>query len=736
MDDRRTEPMTPGLLLMLWRERWGKAGGKNQTTPYLEGLANSWGRRLTHLSLWSLPGVTIVAGLVCLLLFALLLTVQFSTNGQIVFSIFLICLTLFLHRYAGTFVTLVLLGLTVIVSARYLYWRFSATLVPDLGWAFIFGFCLCVAEVHLWLLMIVRSMQVIWPLKQANALLPDESAQWPTVDILVSCQGQTLATIKSTATTTLALDWPKNKLKTYILDADHRDDIKELAESIGSTYLTHSENLNDKASSINNALSQTDGQIVVLLDCDWKLDKNFLIMTLGWFVRDMKLGMLQTPQHFLAPEPSECSLQIVNSPDLTGHCALIRRSALVEAGGVQREPPTKWAHTALRLQGLGYDTAYIGFSRQEHTPHETQTVNAEPQTEFAAKIFRVDHPFGDKSLLWKQRLASLKAMLQFYYLVPRLIFLAAPLLYLWADVRFIQTSAALFAAYAVPYLMHDHTTRLRLQRGDRLTVTTDIRETALAWHILLLTTLTLMRTEFLSWFNVFRANQIEKSATLDRRLVISDLISFFFNMSVLVVGITHFLAGDFNTQEFAFLLFFLLWTGYNLMILAAKLAVAEEGREIQRHTRLQASLPAMIKLPSGRTVSCMTENFPEIALALKLPAPLAIENRLPVGISIFHANREFSFPAQVTLETDLVLRVNIDGPAQKVYRALGDAAFSRGEDWPGWFPDQDADRPIPLWISRVVLATRMMFVEFATHVGTFSRWWRFGSWMQIWKKKK
>ncbi len=728
--------MNPRLLLRLWRERWDKSVGNTLATPYLQGQINLWGNRLTRLSVWSLPGVAILTSLLCLLLFVFLLTIRFTLNGQIVFSVFLVCIGLYVSRYAGRFVTLVLLGLALIVSMRYLYWRFGATLVPDTNSDFVLGFCLCVAEVHLWLLISLKSIQAIWPLKQPHIPLPSESAKWPTVDIFIPCDDQPPAAIRSAALAALALDWPKNKLRTYLLDDSPKDDIKALADSIGATYLTYPDNSDGKVGNVNHALPGTEGELIAILDCDRPLDADFLKMTVGWFVQDTKLGMLLTPQHFLAPAPSERCLEILSGSDFARSGAILRRSMLVEVGGVETQAVTKQANTALKLQARGHRAAYFGFANEaSHHVTEGPRLRVNRRAESAPVIFQVTGSLGDKSLLWRQRLAFLRAMLQFYYPVPRLIFFSAPLAFLLADVQLIQTSAELFAAYALPHLIQGHIARQRMRGDYRFTVGADVRETALAWYLLLATTLTLIRTEFSRYRNPFKIGNVKKEAALDWKLALPYVIIFTFSLMGVIVGTNRLRLPNTQEQEIVVILF-LLWAVYNLMILAAMLAVAQESRDVRQHIRLLTQLPAMIKLPSGRTVSCMTENFPEIALALKLPAPMTIENGLTVGISIFYGNREFSFPAQVALEQDSVLRATIDGPAQNVYGALSVAAYSRGQDWPKWLPAQDADQPIPLWIPRAFTVMRSAVLGFVADFGKFARWPRFGSWMQIWKKKK
>ncbi|MFZ4478517.1 MAG: hypothetical protein ACOYNZ_01345 [Rhodoferax sp.] len=734
MDDRHAESMNPRLLLALWRERWGKPVDKTLATPYLHGQPNIWGHRLTHMWTWSLPGVTLLFAVVCLVLFGFLLSVELDLSGQIIFSIFFVFLAIYAQRYAGTLISLVLLCLAVIVCARYLYWRFSATLAKDISSAFAFGFGLCVAEAHLWLLTFVRSTQTLWPLKQNEVPLPVEPGGLPTVDIYIACHDQPLAAVKSTALAALALDWPKQKSRIYLLDILHREDIQALSESIGCTCLAQPDDSHDNASSINHALAQTHGDLVAIIEGDQPPPADLLRMTVGWFLHDVKLGMVQTPRHFLAPPPSARIMGIFDKPDLAGSCSLIRRSVLLEIGGIDSETISSQHHTALKMQTLGYNTAYFSVTTRPTRSRPRQTTRIQQHAPSPVEAFQVDHPFGDRSLLWKQRLKYLNDMLEFYGLFPRLAFLAAPLIYLLLNISIIDTTAALLVAYILPLLVHRHIALQRLERHDRFTFWTDIRETALAWYLLMLTTITVIRTELSSFTNTFKINHAHTNAVFKWQVALPFIAIFILTAAALVVSIERLPRLDSNSQAIAVL--FCLWSLYNMTILAAKLAVTEEIRSIQRHTSRQIQIPAMIKLLSGHTVSCVTKNFPDIALALELPAPIAIENGETVNISVFYANREYSFPAIVDLEPDLVLRVHIDGSAQNVYRSLGVAAYSRGQDWPKWLPDREADRPFPVWASNAFSATRIAARGFGADVIRFVHLGRFGSWMQTWKKKK
>ena len=159
-------------MLSLWRERWGKAAGTSFKVPYVRGKINQWTQGFPHADIWSVTGVSVAALLSCLVLLGLMMGLRLSFNSQIVFSVVFVSLAVYMRRYAGTLITLVLTGMAIIASSRYLYWRFDATLVPNFSLDFIFGFYLFVAECYLALLVAIGLIQSIWPLKRMCASYP------------------------------------------------------------------------------------------------------------------------------------------------------------------------------------------------------------------------------------------------------------------------------------------------------------------------------------------------------------------------------------------------------------------------------------------------------------------------------------------------------------------------------------------------------------------------------------
>ncbi|MFW3367568.1 glycosyltransferase family 2 protein [Rhodococcus qingshengii] len=96
---------------------------------------------------------------------------------------------------------------------------------------------------------------------------------------------------------------------TWILDDGNRSELAAAASSAGVGYLTRSSNwvgkpLHAKAGNLNNALLETDGEFLLILDADQVPEPQILHRTLGYF-RDPKMALVQTPQYFVNVPPSD-----------------------------------------------------------------------------------------------------------------------------------------------------------------------------------------------------------------------------------------------------------------------------------------------------------------------------------------------------------------------------------------------------------------------------------------------
>ena len=708
-----------GLIRGFWRNYFSLSGSRvsNLDTQYLFGWVNQAGGKLVDSPLWTQQRIVYLVIGISLIIAATTVFIPFSRNEQLLFSLLLLIPALYLRRYVGTLVTLILIGISMIASTRYLVWRFTVTISYDsMGMDMGFGLGLLAAEVYAWLVLVFGFIQTIWPLRRKPVPLPANTDKWPSVDVYIPTYNEPLSVVRSTVVAAMAMDWPRDKIKVFILDDGRREEFRLFAEEVACGYVTRDNNRHAKAGNINQALPKSDGELIAIFDCDHIPTRSFLQLCVGWFLIDPKLAMVQTPHHFLSPDPFERNLGVFrdvpnegnlfyglvqdgndfwNATFFCGSCAIIRRDMLLEVGGVAIETVTEDAHTALKLHRRGYNTAYLGIPQAAGLATESLSAHVGQRIRWArgmAQICRVDNPLLGRGLSLAQQICYLNAMMHFFYGFPRIVFLTAPLAYMFFEAHVIQASADLIAAYALPHLLHANMANSRTQGAHRHSFWGEVYETALAWYILVPTTLAIINPK-LGKFNVTAKGGQVLDEYFDWRIATPYVVILFLNLLGLLVGFGRFFW--WNTHEQGTVLLNIVWTLYNMTVLGATLAVAQEARQIRSSWRIQMELPAMLTLPNGRTMACKTEDFSEGGFALKLPAPLDVTQGSEVRVSVFRGEQEFSFPAITVFNKGMTFRVRFEGLSLANYRQMIAATFSRGDAWLDWRePEVKTDAPM------------------------------------------
>lgn len=346
----------------------------------LQRIEQSVATRLSQLSRRTRRILFIILGIFTGILALLCISQPFGMVAQFVFVLLLWAIAMVVRRVPGRLPTLMLIVLSLTVSCRYLWWRYTETLNWDDPVSLVCGLLLLLAETYAWVVLVLGYFQTIWPLNRQPVPMPDDMNSWPTIDLMVPTYNEDLGVVKPTIYAALGIDWPKDKINIYILDDGNRPAFKAFAAEVGVHYIARPTHEHAKAGNINNALKQASGEFVAIFDCDHVPTRSFLQLTVGWFFKDKKLGMIQTPHHFFSPDPFERNLgrfrQTPNEGTLfyglvqdgndmwdatffCGSCAVLRRSALDEVGGIAVETVTEDAHTSLRLHRKGYTSAYI-----------------------------------------------------------------------------------------------------------------------------------------------------------------------------------------------------------------------------------------------------------------------------------------------------------------------------------------------------------------------------------------
>ena len=650
-------------------------------------------------------------------------------TGQLLFSAGSFGAALLLSRTPGRLTTLAMIVLSISASSRYMYWRVTDT-VGFTNWVdACFGFGLLLAELYAFLVLLIGYFQTAWPLQRRPVPMPQDVDTWPSVDVFIPTYNEPLEVVKQTVFSAMQMDWPEDRLHVYVLDDGRREEFRDFCEELGVGYLTRDNNAHAKAGNINAALAVTGSDYVAIFDCDHIPTRSFLQICMGWFIRDPKLAMLQTPHHFFSPDPFEKNLDtfhvmpnegelfygivqdgndLWNAAFFCGSCAIIKRAPLLEVGGVAVETVTEDAHTALKLSRHGYNTAYLELPQAAGLATESLSAHVGQRIRWArgmAQICRVDNPLFGPGLKLGQRLCYFNAMLHFFYGLPRLVFLTAPLAYLFFSAHVFQATAAMITAYALPHLMHASITNSRIQGRFRYSFWNEVYESVLAWYIMRPVLVAFVNPK-LGKFNVTAKGGVIEQSYFDWSIARPYLILLLLNLLGFVVGIWRMVAVGPSSEVFTTLVINMVWTAYNIILTSASLAVASETRQVRSTPRVTAALPAALRFADGKTLVCETDDFSQSGVGLRVPNELQLETGSEVHVSLFRSDEEGTFPAQVTFSGGGRLGLRFEGLSLQQQADIARLTFGRADAWIDFWGNRQHDKPLTSLKSVMVIGVR------------------------------
>lgn len=656
-----------------------------------------------------------VLGLSGLGLFLFTAQASLPLAGQWVFIVVCYLFAMLFKRMPERFANLCLMALTMLLLARYVFWRFTSSLDLETGMEIVLGYTLVAAEAYTWVILIFGFIQTAWPLKRKPMPLELNLSDWPTVDVFIPSYNEPLSVVRPTVYAAKGLDWPIEKITVYILDDGHRPAFEEFAKQAGVEYISRPDNSHAKAGNINYALKHTHGKYIAIFDCDHIPTRSFLQTSMGWFSRDPKCVLVQTPHHFFSADPFERNFnsfrQMPNEGSLfygliqdgndywnasffCGSCAVIERKALLEVGGIAVETVTEDAHTALKLHSLGYNSVYLNNIQAAGLATETLAGHIGQRIRWArgmAQIFRTDNPMFKKGLSIFQRICYSNAMLHFFYGIPRMIFLIMPMAYLFFEQHLINAAAVTILSYALPQLIISSYTNSVIQGKYRRSFWSEVYETVLSWYIILPTTLAFINPK-LGKFNVTSKGGLIEKSYFDSNIAKPYLILLLINLLGFITGLFRLFV--FNTHETGTVLMNLLWCGFNLAILGAAVGVATESIQKHVHHRVRMVMPAFLKLPGGYTISCYTEEYSAAGLTLAVPDTSGIREFSEVQVGLHRGDREFLFPAKVHFTESGHIEALFTNLTPEQETQLIQCTFGRADAWLNWQEDQKRDRAL------------------------------------------
>jgi cellulose synthase (UDP-forming) len=657
----------------------------------------------------------VVLGTALAVFFAVSVTTPLTLGEQFVFlggMWGIAMLVRYLHGYGPG---IIMMTMSVIASSRYMWWRMTQSMALGPGLETVLGVGLFFAECYTWLIMVLGYIQNARPLRRKPVPLPLDRSIWPSVDIYIPSYNEPLKVVRPTVLAALNLDWPAEKLNIYLLDDGRRDEFRDFAAACGVHYVTRTNNAHAKAGNLNHALTLTHGEFIAIFDCDHIPVRTFLTTTMGWFLRDPQCAMMQTPHHFFSPDPFERNLgtfrrvpnegnlfygliqdgnDLWNAAFFCGSCAVLRRGPLEEVGGIAVETVTEDAHTALKLHRRGYNTAYLrevlagGLATESLSGHIGQRIR---WARGMAQIFRLDNPFFGKGLNLFQRLCYSNAMLHFFSGIPRLVFLTAPLAYLYFQVHIINAAAVTLAAYALPHLTLSTLANSHLQGRFRHSFWNEAYEAVLSWYIARPTTVALINPR-LGKFNVTAKGGLVEQDFFDWRIAVPYLLLVLLNAGGALIAIPRLFV--WNSFEADTVTINLIWTLFNLTLLGAVLGVASEARQVRAAHRVNKSQSVTLYLADGERVACETSDFSMQGLGLKKLDTSRLKPGDAVHVGLFADGQEYVFPLKIMVVRADRLGLQLAELSIKEERDYVRCTFAAPDAWRDWGQDAEVDHPL------------------------------------------
>ncbi|WP_371320473.1 UDP-forming cellulose synthase catalytic subunit [Enterobacter soli] len=626
-----------------------------------------------------------------------------DSQKQYIFGLISIGLLFLMGFSKKRSISVIMVVMSLLMSTRYMYFRLTQTLHFNSEIETILGMGLFLAEVYVWVLLLLNYLQTIWPLKREIVPLPDDMSLWPTVDVYIPTYNESLDVVRDTVLAAQCIDYPRDKMKIYLLDDGKRREFAVFAADVGVGYITRNDNSHAKAGNLNHAMKLTQGELITVFDCDHVATRIFLQATVGGFLKDPKLALVQTPHYFYSPDPFERNLSVGrnipnegtlfygpiqqgndnwNATFFCGSCAVIRRSALEEIGGFAVETVTEDAHTALKMQRLGWKSAFLDIPLAAGLATERLVLHVIQRTRWArgmTQIFRLDNPLFGRGLTIQQRLCYLSAMLYYQFALPRIAFLTAPLAYLLFNLNIIHSSASLVFAYALPHLFLAIYINSRMNGRYRYSFWGEIYDLVLAFHLVLPTVVTMFFPKR-GKFNVTDKGALLDVGYFDFRVVRPHLVIAILLGIGVIAGIVRAFAHDYYGVDPRVIALNVGWGLYSLIFLLAAIAVARETRQTRKTIRIDVTIPVLIHYASGISSRSQTADLSMGGCRIELPDDRHLTDEIE-EIELLLQSGAISIPVKVVTTDERYIRLMFDDIPLSRRRELVRVVLARADAW-------------------------------------------------------
>jgi cellulose synthase (UDP-forming) len=601
------------------------------------------------------PLLAVALGTSLLALILLALVPMDSTAQLVVAAFFLMvmwyCRSFSAAEESGQLPRLMIIIAGVLLMLRYMAWRAMYTLVSDDWISTIAAFMLYGAEIYsvvLGLLGATVNAMLLERRRLTTADLPAGTAL-PSVDVMIPSYNEEASLLEVTLRAAVIMRYPANLLRVHLLDdggtdqkvedpdpakaaaaLHRRQELQALCARLGVHYHTRPRNEHAKAGNINHALQETDGDLIAIFDADHIPTIDFLDRTVPWTVLDEKVFLVQTPHFIISPDPidrnmlssfrrmpaendmfyhtEQKGLDFWDAAYFCGSAALLRRRHLDEVGGIAGETITEDCETTLALHRKGYKSVYVAQPMVSGLAPETFADFIVQRMRWAqgmTQILLLKRPFLTPGLSWHQRLGYMAVMVFWLFPFARLMFIAAPVLYLVFGLAVYNATLIQILAFALPHLIASYMISDVLYGRTRWPLVSELYE--------VVQSVFLLQAVVKVFFNPRKPSFVvtPKGSTLEHEFISPLARAFYIACFLLFLA---FLGGLYRLETEpgtrALTVVVMAWNFFNFLTVFASLGALVEHRQVRSAPRMPGYQEGWLTTETGEPIgSCMIDDM-------------------------------------------------------------------------------------------------------------------------------
>lgn len=415
-----------------------------------------------------------------------------------------------LLRHDRTPARVLMVGVALLLLMRYFHWRVTATL-PPVGWTadFAAGSIFLVAEAASLSAAILASIFLCRTRNRSPEV--EANKAWlaalepPLVDVLICTYNEEEAILERTIIGATGMNY--GNYRVWVLDDGRRPWLEELSQRLGCRYLIRPDNSHAKAGNINHALAHLANlpeppAFISILDADFVPLPDFLPRALCLF-RDSSVGLVQTPQHFINPDPIQTNLAaahvwpdeqrfffdvVLASKDAWGAAfccgtsSVIRFAPLMAIGGFPTDSVTEDYLLTLRLKETGFTTSYLNEPLTLGLAPEGLKEYITQRGRWCLGFMQITRgrsgPFSrSSSLTFIDRLSLVDTFLNWTAVyIAKMLGLLVPVGYLLFGVHTVDADLYDLLGYFLPFFLWHSVTMSWISRGRSLIFMTDVSQ--------------------------------------------------------------------------------------------------------------------------------------------------------------------------------------------------------------------------------------------------------------------